>query len=262
MPIQSWDPQLAGAIKNLLFGPALIAVMLIIGCVVLWRRADCRREARDLTILTLIYILYLSSPTTLVLQRLFLKRYPTVKLDDQNSCIWKSPTIVILLGGLDSPDLPNSASLGRLQAAVPLLRAMTKQNIGRKVVLSGGPTFPQEPITEALIVKRFLRMELGTEIGKHQIELEEKSLNTYQNAAYTNEMIRSHGWKPNIVLVTGSWHMPRAEATFKKFGLEVCPLPYAEAPSQKWFSFVNGERNFQVLNEIFGSLGYRLRGWL
>jgi uncharacterized SAM-binding protein YcdF (DUF218 family) len=66
--------------------------------------------------------------------------------------------------------------------------------------------------------------ELGGGIDKSRIRMETRSINTYENALYSAEMIkpkRSERW----LLVTGASHMPRAIGSFRKAGFEVEPWP-------------------------------------
>jgi uncharacterized SAM-binding protein YcdF (DUF218 family) len=66
--------------------------------------------------------------------------------------------------------------------------------------------------------------ELGGGIDKSRIRMETRSINTYENALYSAEMIkpkRSERW----LLVTGASHMPRAIGSFRKASFEVEPWP-------------------------------------
>ena len=54
--------------------------------------------------------------------------------------------------------------------------------------------------------------------------LEERSLNTRQNAAYGAELLKARGID-RILLVTSALHMPRAVALFKAQGLQVSNRP-------------------------------------
>ena len=53
---------------------------------------------------------------------------------------------------------------------------------------------------------------------------ETKSLNTYENALHTRQILDKNGIS-HIVLVTSAVHMPRALALFEKQGFSVIPAP-------------------------------------
>jgi uncharacterized SAM-binding protein YcdF (DUF218 family) len=90
------------------------------------------------------------------------------------------------------------------------------------------------------LAKRFPRAKLlliaGSEIEqvrtyamRHGIPdarliLEARSTSTYENARFSASLLRPHSCQ-RWVLVTSSWHMPRAVGTFRKAGFEVTPSP-------------------------------------
>ena len=60
---------------------------------------------------------------------------------------------------------------------------------------------------------------------------ENQSHSTYENAAYTAAILRARGIQ-RIALVTEAYHMPRAEACFRRQGLAVVPAPCCYRTSQ------------------------------
>ena len=74
---------------------------------------------------------------------------------------------------------------------------------------------------EAEAMHDFL-IELG--IKAENVHLEANSSTTNENAAFTSKMLRDTGTY-KILLVTEALHMPRAEACFRKEGIEVVPAP-------------------------------------
>jgi len=100
------------------------------------------------------------------------------------------------------------------------------------------------------------------------ILLENQSLTTHQNAAYTARLLRRHGIR-SFLLVTSALHMPRAMASFQKQGLEPIAAPSPPqivVPDDTDFSFwlpdlrtLNASRS--IVKEYLGLLVYWLRGW-
>jgi uncharacterized SAM-binding protein YcdF (DUF218 family) len=97
------------------------------------------------------------------------------------------------------------------------------------------------------------------------------SSNTKDEADHTKVLAEKNGWE-KIILVTSANHMRRAEALFKKTGLEVVAvgsdfegLSSLEADF-RIYRIVPGLVGFQALgfylHEQVGWLYYKLRGWI
>jgi uncharacterized SAM-binding protein YcdF (DUF218 family) len=103
----------------------------------------------------------------------------------------------------------------RLLAAVELHR-----RIGAPVLVSGGEVYAGDG-NEAQVSRRVL-LSLG--LKDSDIILEDKSLNTIENAVLTAKMMQERGLsKP--VLVTSAFHMPRSVENFRRVGVAVIPYP-------------------------------------
>lgn len=134
-----------------------------------------------------------------------------------------SGDVIILLGGgalMDTPDIDGTGSLSGSAANRLLTAARLQKKLNIPVIASGGKVF-EDTGTEAVITKRIL---LGLGIPENKILIEDKSLNTTQNALFTKEIMeKGHFAKP--ILVTSAFHMPRAVKNFRKAGLEVTAFP-------------------------------------
>jgi uncharacterized SAM-binding protein YcdF (DUF218 family) len=105
-------------------------------------------------------------------------------------------------------------------------------------------------------------------VPANAILVEDASLNTRENAAYSYRLLNSMGIR-HILLVTSAFHLPRAAAAFRKVGFQVTPLPAdfrtgegeADLPL-RWLPDADSLKQTQVaLKEWLGILVYRLRGW-
>ena len=104
------------------------------------------------------------------------------------------------------------------------------------------------------------------------IVIEDSSLNTRQNAVFTEKLATARGIE-RVLLVTSHWHLRRAEAVFRRVGLDVTPVAtdysyYGKdlpaklrivklLPSASTLLF-----NSMLFKEHLGYLVYRLRGWI
>jgi uncharacterized SAM-binding protein YcdF (DUF218 family) len=104
-------------------------------------------------------------------------------------------------------------------------------------------------------------------VPPEKIVVEGRSRNTRENAEYSAEVVRAHGWK-RLVLVTSAAHMQRALACFHAVGLTPDTLPVDfQAPPRH--TYVTGwipraralNRSDETLRELAGRVIYRLLGY-
>ena len=96
--------------------------------------------------------------------------------------------------------------------------------------------FLEDNFIEAAFIAKNLE-DLG--IPKQDIIIEGNSKNTQENAENTKKILDSLGAnKTKTVLITSSFHIPRAEATFKIAGVNVrsYPCAFSMLPSSLKFS--------------------------
>lgn len=139
----------------------------------------------------------------------------------------------------------------------------------KKILITGGSGRllqkgePKEaPQTEAFLLK------IG--IPASDIIIESKSRNTYENAAFTEQLLEERGMEQQrLLLITSAWHMRRAMGCFEAVGLEVTPFS-VDFLSEKLQAapdkvFLPNARAFYlwelILKEWVGIVAYRIRGY-
>jgi uncharacterized SAM-binding protein YcdF (DUF218 family) len=177
--------------------------------------------------------------------------------------------IAIVLGGymsepgLLSTSLPESqASIDRLLAALPLLA----DGQADKLVLSAGSAdIWRRRVPEAQVVGSYLR-SIG--IPDSVLILEDKSINTLQNAQFTRDIVQQmYPQGARCLLITSAWHMRRAVWCFEQAGLavDVYPVDYLQwrvAPGwrQYWLPGLGAWQQWEyLLKEWVGLAGYKMR---
>ena len=94
--------------------------------------------------------------------------------------------------------------------------------------------------------------------------------NTREEAALTAQLARAQQWR-RVILVSSGYHLARAEAVFRKAGLEVLPvgaefLGLDSLGGEGSFSLIPRGRGFELssywIHEQLGWLYYRLKGWV
>lgn len=171
--------------------------------------------------------------------------------------------IVILAGGVGrhpgetpDPDTVRPLTLERLVHGAWLART-TKL----PVLVTGGP--PQTGrASEALLMKRTLERALTTPVRW----TEEEARDTGENAQFSAKILRDAAIE-RVILVTQAYHMPRAEASFRRAGLSVLPAPHGFAARSNGLTFSdlvpNGNAaalSYRAGHELLGRVWYRIRG--
>jgi len=136
--------------------------------------------------------------------------------------------VAVVLGGIfkstgrkDQPYLLNDSS-DRLFMAIKMVK---QRHVERVIFTGGGVPFNEERLPEASLMKQFVN-EFDL-LADTLLWIENKSVNTYQNALYTKQLLheRMPGQPINIFLITSAMHMPRAAYIFRQYGFGVTPVP-------------------------------------
>jgi len=97
-------------------------------------------------------------------------------------------------------------------------------------------------------------------IPRESIMIEDRSLDTHQNALFTAELLRNDPRQK--VLLTSDYHMFRASRAFRKAGLDVSPLPFPDAGKrantllERWSVFC------LLVTETTRIAYYGMHGWI
>jgi uncharacterized SAM-binding protein YcdF (DUF218 family) len=172
------------------------------------------------------------------------------------------PVSIEMLPQSDAVVLLGGASENRVEQALRIYRASKAPLI----VISGGSLpWMAIDVPEAQRIANRL-VELGA--PRSALVLETGSRTTRENAINTAAIFKEHGWR-NGVLVTSSYHMPRALAAFQKVGLDVVP---AAIGTEAWPVQIDSVLDLvpdaddlawttYAIKEMIGLCIYRLRGW-
>lgn len=200
-------------IYSFVLPPGLFVVLLLLLVLWLWKRQ--RKPAVALLAITLLFYLSTTQLVSHALIGSLEKRYP------QPSEV-QGDVIVVLGGGATSstPDIDGEGNLSGAAANRLLVAVRLHRLTGLPILFSGGQVF-SDTGNEANIAKRQL---LGLGIPEEAILVENRSLNTEQNAVNTAELLKEKGYD-SPVLVTSAFHMPRSVLEFKQAGVKVLPYP-------------------------------------
>lgn len=197
--------------SNLLFVLALIGLVLM--------ATRYARAGRRLLVVSVILLLVFGiSPIGRQLVLVLEGRFPP----------WDAsrgaPDGIIVLGGAIAPDV--SAGRGEIALSGGAERMTVVADLARrypaaKIVFTGGTPALFGGPREADYV-RPLWESFG--IAPDRIVLERDSRNTVENATMTKALVNPRPGE-RWLLVTSSWHMPRAVGVFRQAGLQIEPYP-------------------------------------
>ena len=149
---------------------------------------------------------------------------------------------------------PGLLTLDRLRTAAALHR-----RTGLPILVTGGTTQPDTPPV-GLVMEESLKDDFQTPPRW----VEDKSLDTWENARFSAEILRAEGIT-SIYLVTHSWHMRRALLAFQGTGLTVTAAPTSfddplgPEPSDFLPRASGWQTGYLAIHEWIGYAWYRLR---
>ena len=260
-------PLLLDKIIGLLLLPLGVALAcLLAGLVALaWRR---RRTAVVLIGLAAAWLWIWSMPLVpTMMSRALGAEYPPLPAE-----ALPAADAIVLLGGGITPTRPGHPYPNLDNAADRIWHAARLYHAGKApvIVATAGSVWGDAAwgTPDNQTGADAMRMALvAWNVPRSAVIIEPKSRSTRENAVQTAALAARHGFK-ELLLVTSASHMRRAEAAFKRVGLNVTPaacdhhggtarpavllvIPTAGALSA----------SSSLLREHIGWLAYRLRGW-
>jgi len=225
-------------------------ILIIIGCVLLWRG---REKAGRWFVTSGLLILIVCSCTAISDLALLPLEESYPKWDGQPNQI----ELVVVMGAAksDAPRLPltnrpNSAAIYRLMEGIAIYRA----NPGCKLILSGGPE------TTAILAKVALAIGVPTQ----DLLLQANSRDTEEEVHLLRPMVQAH----RFAVVTSAAHMPRTMTVFHAAGLDPIPAPThfldRNNPHPNWRDFMlpnnqSLERAEFAIHEYLGLLWRKIK---
>lgn len=246
----------------------LTCILLLIGLFLSGRKS---RFTFIPILLSLILLLTAANPR--------IANYLLQSLEQQYPPLSELPTAdaIVVLGGATRPAAPPRIlpDLNEHGDRIFYAAKLYKEAKAPLIILSGGRIewFGQEK-SEAQDMAEILQL-MG--IPAEAMIQEGNSLNTYQNAIYTQKILEENNIN-RILLVTSAFHMPRAMGIFRRLGINPIAAPTDFFVSEQELAAVNYSTESKILSflpepnslahttlvikEYIGTLVYRLRGWL
>lgn len=221
----------------------------------------------------------LASIVLLVAGNPLVGKYSLASLEHQYPPLVKTPKAeaIVILGGATRNNEPPRIMPDLNERGDRLLYGakLYKEGAAPKILLSGGRIdWYGGESSEAESMATILEL-IG--VPRKDIILESRSLNTYENAVFTKEILEQKQIN-KILLVTSAAHMPRSIAIFRRQNIDAIPAPtdflisdrnlieYRHSSKSRILHLIprseSLDRTTQALKEYIGILIYRLKGWL
>jgi uncharacterized SAM-binding protein YcdF (DUF218 family) len=172
---------------------------------------------------------------------------------DRHDELVPADAVVVLGGGFVNSDVIGARAQDRLLKGLELLQAGYSTQLVLTRPGNIGAQWPSQAADE--MSKLGMKFAID-EVGPVR--------NTHDEAVKVSELVRQRRWK-TVILVTHSWHMRRAAATFERAGVHVlcapcqdstCDLVTFNDPSDRLAGFSDW------LHENVGYWVYHWRGWI
>lgn len=187
--------------------------------------------------------------------------------------------VIVVLGGSTRPKSPPRPWVEILESGDRVLYGVKlyQEGVAPLLLFSGGRISWKEQEGSGSEAKDMAEVAQLMGVPDRAVMLENKSLNTYQNAVETAKLLKQRKID-KILLVTSAIHMPRSVAIFEKQGFTVTAAPTDYWVSQGLLDQMQGislgtffnvlpdtealHLFTKALKEYIGIGIYRLRGWL
>ena len=176
---------------------------------------------------------------------------------------------IVLLGGNLQPISGDMLYPNLSSTADRIWHAARLYDTGKAplIIVSAGNVWGDRERSSEADATSMLLEALG--VPADAVVLDRDSRNTRQNAVFTERIATGRGIA-RVLLVTSHWHLRRAEAAFRRVGMEVIPVAtdHGGSTSDKpgIFMFIPQTESLKfnsvLLKEHLGYLVYRLRGWV
>ena len=244
---------LRSILGSLLLPPILLILAGLVGALLAWRGW---RSGAALAALAAAAQLLLATPLAAGLLMASLEREVASGAPEDDGA---APGAIVVLSfevarGREKLDV-GPMTLERLRAGAALHR-----RTGLPLLVSGGRISPEDEPLAALMAR-----SLAEDFGVRVRWAETRSRNTWENAAFSADMLREDG-TTSAYVVTHGWHMPRALAAFAqhRFHAVAAPVRLDRAPTPRAGDFVPhaGQLGWSwfALREWAGRLFYAVRG--
>ena len=201
---------------------------------------------------------------------------------DQLLLLWERPAVPIadlkgqydlgiVLGGTTDTEREPKDRLFFFKGAERVTHALRLYKAGKikRILFTGGNSkLFEDPEKDNIPIYNFYVM---CGVRPQDIIIENKSRNTHENALYVKQMLDKESLHQRHILITSAFHIRRAEACFRKAGVDVTAFPtdfYTSLPKDRYsvngfIPSVNVLGNWDFfIKELVGYVAYWFAGYI
>jgi uncharacterized SAM-binding protein YcdF (DUF218 family) len=199
----------------------VIAVLILVALAAILSLLGWRKGSRLFALLALLVVVVVGcGPLPSFMLTRLQEGYSSVPVVHQA----RRSAIVLLGGGTEEiPGAPgpevSMLAYGRLVKAFEVYKTCKLQAVDCVVIITGGDASRHGASEAAVYAARLT--ELG--VGREDIVLEQRSLNTWQNAQFTAALLKTRA-VDQVFLISSGIHLHRAVLYFEHFGVQAQPV--------------------------------------
>jgi|JI8StandDraft_2_1071088.scaffolds.fasta_scaffold04981_4 uncharacterized SAM-binding protein YcdF (DUF218 family) len=233
----------------------------ILACFGISLFSKSERRKKRFFVLGLGFLLFFTNPF-FINEALLLWEVPATNLSKMPSY-----DVGILLTGISNAQKKPSDRLYLNKGGDRLTHTLMLYKMGKikKILISGGH-FYESDIREAQEIKKIL---ISANIPEKDIFVEEKSLNTRENASESAKVLKEKFPNQSYLLITSAFHLRRAKGCFEKQGIAVTTFSvdfYSQ--NRSWvptYWLVPTEKSlyywYVLIHELVGYSMYKILGY-
>ena len=143
---------------------------------------------------------------------------------------------VIVLGGFSGDDKNGKGVFNEHSARFIKGLELKEQGMASHILISSGNGNLQPGDFKEAVWARGILKEFN--LPDSSILIEQNSRNTFENAAFSKQILQKAHLAPPYLLVTSAWHMRRAQYIFEKEDISVIPCPGGAVTGNSKFNIV------------------------
>ena len=190
-----------------------------------------RRRIKKLALITFTALFFLFTNLFLINQLMRWWEIPATPLQELDA----SYELAVILTGVTVPDREPQDRVHLQKGADRIMHTLQLYKLGlvEKIFISGGSgsLLKEADRSEAAQIRQVL---LLSGVLEEDIQTEERSRNTHENALYTAQWLEDNNLSEHrFLLITSAFHMRRSLACFRQLGLHPTPFStdfYTDAP--------------------------------
>ena len=235
------------SLLKMLADPLVLSLLLFFFILIAWKKN--RFWAMRIGIMTLLSVIIITGNG--IIGRLTAKY---LQENQPEKFTLSSPSVIVVLGGgmtrLGNQQQPHIISYSRLVTAAILYQSAKQNNQPCKIITSGNGN--PDGMHEATSYTRLL-ISMG--IPESDIIIEDKSMNTYENAEYSSLIVKTMP-PSKVYLVTSGFHIKRSGILFESFGINpiLCPSDVINTELTVLPNSYNSAITSLMLGELVGIL--------